>query len=436
MGPLFLEKGGDSLALSYNEFKGNGSIKQFTFSFPYIEKQEVFCAVDNSLVSFTWVNASTILLGVAPKKDAAVHVYRSTHKVNPIVRFQNGAGFREEDLHLLTKQLLHLAQEANENIAVREAVSFCEIATDLIQKAQADVQQNTNKVVGINNFLENAASGVPIGSILVFVKGAQLPGYLLADGSKYDTAYYYDLNKTLKADTLPDLSKTGLLPVGLAYYIKALHEPNVISDFKRLRITVQPIPPTQQSYAVYDDKNYTATLYIRDGVTGPHGPAGPKGQDGEKGTNGLQGPRGLQGPQGTQGTKGATGNQGPQGATGLLGPVGPTGPQGARGEKGKQGDIGPEGPEGSQGVAGTIGPQGASGEKGERGPQGPRGERGPAGPPGGGQGSGVSSYGFSAGDFFFDDEGNLIFQVYGVADSITASFNDEGEVILTFNATE
>lgn len=424
------------MVLSYNEFKGTGSIKQFTFSFPYIEKQDVLCAIDNSPVSFTWVNASTIQLSTAPKKNAVVHIYRSTQKVNPIVRFQSGAGFREEDLHLLTKQLLYLAQEANENIVVRDAVSFCETAINLIQKAQADVQQNKDKVVVIKDFLENAASGVPIGSILVFVKGAQLPGYLLADGSKYDTAYYYDLHQSLKTDTLPNLSKTGPLPVGLAYYIKALHEPNVISDFKRLKIEVQSIPTTQQSYAVYDDKNYTATLYISKGATGPQGPAGPKGQDGEKGSAGLQGPRGMQGEKGPVGPQGASGKQGPQGATGLQGPAGAVGPQGARGEQGIQGRVGYTGPAGPPGEAGATGPQGARGEKGECGLQGPRGERGPAGPSGDGQGSGTSYNSFATGEFFFDDEGNLIFQVYGIEDCISASFNDEGEVILTFDAAE
>jgi Collagen triple helix repeat (20 copies) len=85
------------------------------------------------------------------------------------------------------------------------------------------------------------------------------------------------------------------------------------------------------------------------------------------GPPGAQGPRGEQGPQGDPGDQGPTGGQGPPGATG---PTGPTGEQGPQGEPGERGADGPAGPKGDTGDTGPQGDTGAKGDQGDRGPAG------------------------------------------------------------------
>lgn len=118
--------------------------------------------------------------------------------------------------------------------------------------------------------------------------------------------------------------------------------------------------------------------------------------------------------------KGDTGERGPRGDVGLQGVQGPVGPQGIQGPKGEQG---------IQGIPGEKGADGAQGPQGEIGPQGPRGEAGPQGPKGD-PGDITSALSPVYAQFRVDSEGDLIVQTTGESDA-TYSINN-GELEVTF----
>lgn len=108
------------MPLTYNQYTGNGSTKQYTLSFPYISKDHVFVRVDGENVPFTWLNDTTVVLVEAPHSGASVVVYRNTPNDRYLVSFKAGTGFREADLNLMTSQVFYIVQEALENLDVEE----------------------------------------------------------------------------------------------------------------------------------------------------------------------------------------------------------------------------------------------------------------------------------------------------------------------------
>jgi hypothetical protein len=108
------------MPLTYNQYTGDGSTKQYTLSFPYISKDHVFVRVDGENVPFTWLNDTTVVLGVAPPSGASVVVYRSTPNDRYLVSFKAGTGFREADLNRMSSQVFYIVQEALENLDVEE----------------------------------------------------------------------------------------------------------------------------------------------------------------------------------------------------------------------------------------------------------------------------------------------------------------------------
>lgn len=108
---------------------------------------------------------------------------------------------------------------------------------------------------------------------------------------------------------------------------------------------------------------------------------------------------------------------------------GDTGEQGPRGDVGPQGIQGPKGEQGIQGIPGEKGADGAQGPQGEIGPQGPRGEAGPQGPKGD-PGDITSALSPVYAQFRVDSEGDLIVQTTGESDA-TYSINN-GELEVTF----
>lgn len=105
------------MAFSFEQFVGNGSLTNFSFTFPYISQSHVTVAVATVNTAFTWVNATTIQLAVAPASGAAVEVRRTTPKTTALVNFVDAAVLTEADLDTNTQQLLYITQEAFDTAA-------------------------------------------------------------------------------------------------------------------------------------------------------------------------------------------------------------------------------------------------------------------------------------------------------------------------------
>lgn len=108
------------MALTYVQYTGDGVTKQYTLTFPYLSKDHVFVRVDDTSVPFTWLNDSTIVLDTAPETGQAISIFRSTPRDEHLVTFKAGAGFREQDLNLMTTQVFYIVQESLENLDTAE----------------------------------------------------------------------------------------------------------------------------------------------------------------------------------------------------------------------------------------------------------------------------------------------------------------------------
>lgn len=425
-------------------YKGDGANKTFNVSFPYISKAHVHAclyranAEDTPLTIVEWLSNGALRLETAPPKGADVKIYRGTPKDHPLVDFEDGNVILAEDLDLSVIQNLFITQEAYDYLS-QSVDPYVKQVNGLVDEFRVTYNDFLGKFQIVKEyaaFLEDCSSGVPIGATVMFKKGQQEPGYLLANGAPYDTTKYPYLADRLGVANLPDMSHTPVLIPGWAWYVKAYHRPNVKGDLKRLQILVHQLLSNQAAYGTYNSSEDILNLYIPQGIQGIQGPMGPAGPAGPQGPQGIQGVQGIQGPQGPQGERGQEGAQGVKGDTGDQGPrgfQGEVGPQGPQGEPGPQGATGLQGPRGPQGLIGPQGPQGEKGDKGEQGDPGPEGLKGPQGDKGP---DGTAPVGLCLGQFGFAHEtGHLQFTAYGVAEAehISAAFGNNGHVILTIS---
>lgn len=100
------------MALSYVHYSGNGSNKNFSVPFDFIDHAHIKVSVDGAGVPFTWLNASTIQTTITPANGTVVEVRRHTPRDARLVDFVDGAVLTEMSLDRSSKQSFFLAQEA------------------------------------------------------------------------------------------------------------------------------------------------------------------------------------------------------------------------------------------------------------------------------------------------------------------------------------
>lgn len=111
--------------LSYQEWDGDGSTKEFTFTFDYLNKSHVFCYLNNSKLKlvegeepadgeWAWDGDKKVKLGTAPAKGEVFKVERDTPNDKQIVEWEDGSYLVSNDLNTSDLQWLYLIQELNE----------------------------------------------------------------------------------------------------------------------------------------------------------------------------------------------------------------------------------------------------------------------------------------------------------------------------------
>ena len=100
------------MAYSYIQYTGNGTQRDFAFSFPYFNKSDVAVTVNGVAAPFTWTNSSTVNITTAPISGSVVLIRRSTPKSVSPVNFTDGSVLLESDLDTLANFSLYAAQEA------------------------------------------------------------------------------------------------------------------------------------------------------------------------------------------------------------------------------------------------------------------------------------------------------------------------------------
>ena len=76
---------------SFVQLPGNGVTKNFSFSFPYLNKTHVKATVDGVDTLFTWLSSNIIQFAEAPGVGKIVEIRRTTPNDVPLVDYSNGA---------------------------------------------------------------------------------------------------------------------------------------------------------------------------------------------------------------------------------------------------------------------------------------------------------------------------------------------------------
>lgn len=118
-----------------NNYVGDGSTVLYSFTFPYISKEDIYVSVDGiPTTQYTLANATTIEFDVAPANGAAILIYRDTQVEDIDNVFYPGSAIRARDLNDNFTQTLYVLQEADAYTA--EAVAIAEASKTQSQAAE------------------------------------------------------------------------------------------------------------------------------------------------------------------------------------------------------------------------------------------------------------------------------------------------------------
>ncbi|TCR92573.1 phage tail fiber protein [Rhizobium sp. BK376] len=423
--------------LSYVYYDSNGTQLDYTFDFPYLDRDHVKVYISGQpFGDFVWTGTYSLRFNQAIPTGNKIKIVRETPASEPLTTIGNGASLRAEDLNRQALQSMYVAQEA-EDVAVY-------ISTSTIIAPESDAGR-VNLVLPSIEDRRNRVMGFDADGAFKIYTDQDMP-----KGPQGDKGPVGDQGPIGPDGVQGPQGKQGITGPQGPQGIPGIQGPQGPQG------DVGPVGPAFQPDAagatadrsLYDNEPAgfafldltTQTMYFKiDGTSGnwSHGvgfgvgPQGIQGVQGPQGVVGPQGPIGVTGPQGPQGVQGNTGSQGPQGATGPEGSglnfrgtwsstvtyvrkdvvfwggssyymtsttnslgedpsltttkwslVAKKGDAGATGATGATGPTGPTGPQGSTGPQGAKGDTGATGATGSIGPQGAQGPQGPQGPSG------------------------------------------------------
>ena len=101
-------------AVTQNEYTGNGSTTNYSFTFPYLKASDIKCSLDAvATTAFTLANATTIQFNTAPANGVKIKIFRETSIDNLTATFYAGSAIKSEDLNDNFTQNLYVTQEVN-----------------------------------------------------------------------------------------------------------------------------------------------------------------------------------------------------------------------------------------------------------------------------------------------------------------------------------
>lgn len=100
------------MAVTQNNYTGNGSTVLYSFTFPYLDPSDIKIEVNGTLTTaYTLANATTIQFNTAPANGATIRIYRDTDIEQLSATFFPGSAIRANDLNDDFTQALYKAQE-------------------------------------------------------------------------------------------------------------------------------------------------------------------------------------------------------------------------------------------------------------------------------------------------------------------------------------
>lgn len=138
------------MATTQNTHFGNGTLVLYSFSFEYLNEDDIKVSLDGvDTTAYTLVNATQIEFDTAPANGVAIRIYRETSQENPSATFFAGSSIRAQDLNNNFLQSLYIAQETanatiqastgdladgsiTSNLIANDAVSASKLGTDSV----------------------------------------------------------------------------------------------------------------------------------------------------------------------------------------------------------------------------------------------------------------------------------------------------------------
>ena len=103
------------MAVTQNEYTGNGSTTNYSFTFPYLKASDIKASLDAvETTAFTLTNATTLQFNTAPTNGAKIKIFRETGVDNLTATFYAGSAIKSEDLNDNFTQNLYVTQEVNQ----------------------------------------------------------------------------------------------------------------------------------------------------------------------------------------------------------------------------------------------------------------------------------------------------------------------------------
>ena len=102
------------MAITENTYTGNGTTTSYSFSFPYIKKEDVKVTLDTIGTTDFTINANTptqVDFNTAPGNNVVIRIYRETDTAFTSSTFFPGSAIRAQDLNKNFEQSLFIGQE-------------------------------------------------------------------------------------------------------------------------------------------------------------------------------------------------------------------------------------------------------------------------------------------------------------------------------------
>jgi hypothetical protein len=148
------------MAITENQYTGNGSTVLYSFTFPYLETTDIKVSLNGTVTTaYTLANATTIQFNTAPVNGAAIRIYRQTDDEVLSAQFFPGSAIRSTDLNNNFTQNLYVTQESNRDVT--QAITTADAATATANTALSNstaAQADATTAISTANAASSAAA--------------------------------------------------------------------------------------------------------------------------------------------------------------------------------------------------------------------------------------------------------------------------------------
>ena len=110
------------MATTQNEYTGDGSTTDYSFTFEYLEQSDVKVSLDGVATTEYFFASPTLLrFNTAPADGVAIKIKRETNVDQLAATFFPGSSIRAQDLNNNFLQILYMAQEVVAKISELES---------------------------------------------------------------------------------------------------------------------------------------------------------------------------------------------------------------------------------------------------------------------------------------------------------------------------